>query len=240
MSSGTILTAQGLTRAYKVGGQALPVLKGVDLAVRRGEVLAIVGRSGVGKSTLLHCLGILDAPDGGSLRYGDEDLARASAGRRATVRNREFGFVFQFYHLLPEFTAFENVLMPALVGTRPWRWWRARGAARARARDLLTRVGLADRAHHRPSQLSGGEQQRVAIARALMNDPKILFCDEPTGNLDATTAAEVMALLAGLNAERGQTCVLVTHDDAIARQAHRVARMVDGKVAEITANGARG
>ncbi|MCI0341246.1 MAG: ABC transporter ATP-binding protein [Planctomycetales bacterium] len=235
MSNSAVLAAEVVTKDYRVGAGTLPVLRGVSLDVRPGEVLAVVGRSGVGKSTLLHILGILDAPTSGRVLYKGEDLAAASPSRRAEVRNREFGFVFQFYHLLPEFTALENVLMPALVGAGPLAWLSRRRAARDRAGDLLRQVGLEGRARHRPSQLSGGEQQRVAIARALMNEPAILFCDEPTGNLDSATAKEIMALLFELNAGRRQTCVLVTHDETVARECHRVARMVDGRVAEVVA-----
>ncbi len=234
MSEG-LLSAEAVTKDYRVGAGPLPVLRGVSLDVRPGEVLAVVGRSGVGKSTLLHILGILDAPTSGKVLYKGEDLSSAPPARRAAVRNREFGFVFQFYHLLPEFTALENVLMPALVGAGPLAWLSRRRGARARAGDLLRQVGLEGRARHRPNQLSGGEQQRVAIARALMNEPAILFCDEPTGNLDSATAKEIMDLIFKLNAERRQTCVLVTHDETVARECHRIARMVDGRVAEVVA-----
>jgi lipoprotein-releasing system ATP-binding protein len=233
--SDPILIADQLAKVYTTGAGDLQVLKGIDLTVERGEMIAIIGRSGAGKSTLLHLLGLLDTPTSGSLTYNGADLSLANAGRRAEIRNQEFGFVFQFYHLLPEFTAVENVVMAAQVGSSVFGWLGKRAAARQRATELLTRVGLQDRLDHRPSQLSGGEQQRVAIARALMNDPKVLFCDEPTGNLDSTTAASITELLFELNRERGQTCVLVTHDDLLAERADRVARLTDGTVDSVIA-----
>jgi lipoprotein-releasing system ATP-binding protein len=233
--SDPILTAAQLTKVYQTGAGDLQVLKGIDLTVERGEMLSIIGRSGAGKSTLLHLLGLLDTPTSGTLHYNGADLSGVSGQRRAEIRNQEFGFVFQFYHLLPEFSALENVVMAAQVGASVFGWMGKRAAANARAEALLTRVGLKDRLAHRPNQLSGGEQQRVAIARALMNDPKVLFCDEPTGNLDSTTAASVTELLFELNRERGQTCVLVTHDDDLAERANRVARLKDGAVESVQA-----
>lgn len=230
-----ILRAEQLTKTYTTGAGELQVLSGVDLAVREGEVLAVVGRSGAGKSTLLHLLGILDTPTSGQLYYRDAEIGRLGRARRAELRNSQFGFVFQFYHLLPEFTALENVVMVAQVGSSLLGWLGRRAAARKRAAELLGRVGLTKRLTHRPNQLSGGEQQRVAIARALMNDPAILLCDEPTGNLDRTTAAGMMELLFEINRERGQTCVLVTHDEEVAGQADRVAHLADGAVARIEA-----
>ncbi|MHC5021836.1 MAG: ABC transporter ATP-binding protein [Planctomycetota bacterium] len=231
--SDPILTAEQLTKVYKTGAGDLQVLKGIDLAVERGEMLSIIGRSGAGKSTLLHLLGLLDTPSSGRLVYDGADLAGVGTARRAAIRNQDFGFVFQFYHLLPEFSALENVLMAAQVGASVLGWLGKKAAARERATQLLTRVGLEQRLGHRPNQLSGGEQQRVAIARALMNDPQVLFCDEPTGNLDSVTAASVTELLFELNRERGQTCVLVTHDDLLAERADRVARLVDGAVESV-------
>jgi lipoprotein-releasing system ATP-binding protein len=228
-----ILVAEGVKKDFRIDGAVLPVLKSVDLEVRRGEILAIIGKSGVGKSTFLHILGALEVPSAGRVVYCGKDLAALPAGKRAEVRNRDFGFTFQFYHLLPEFNALENVLLPAMIGRGVWQWLRARTALRGRARDLLREVGLSERERHRPAQLSGGERQRVAIARALMNDPKILFCDEPTGNLDSKTGAEIVDMLWRLNRDRGQTIVLVTHDEAMARDAHRLARMLDGKITEV-------
>jgi len=220
--------ARGLRKTYLNGADRIEILRGVGLSVFPGEMLSIVGPSGSGKSTLLHLLGALDRPDSGEVRLDGRDLFKLSENARARVRNESIGFVFQFYHLLPEFTALENVLMPALV-------YRARGAgggeaARARAAALLESVGLGDRLVHKPSQLSGGEQQRVAIARALMNRPRLVLADEPSGNLDSRTSAELHALLADLNRREGQAFVIVTHDDELSRRAHRRLRMRDGVV----------
>jgi lipoprotein-releasing system ATP-binding protein len=224
------LSARRLVKSYRIGGVALPVLQGVDLDVREGEILAILGTSGSGKSTLLHVLGWLDHADDGTIVYEGRDRASLSGRERAALRNRVMGFVFQFYHLLPELTALENVLLPAMILHRGLAWRRNRAAALARAKDLLDRVGLSARSHHRPGQLSGGERQRVAIARALQNSPRFLLCDEPTGNLDAKTAADVRRLLWDLNRSDGQTLVVVTHDATLASEAHRCVRLVDGKI----------
>jgi lipoprotein-releasing system ATP-binding protein len=218
--------ARGLRKTYLNGTARIEVLRGVGLSVFPGEMLSIVGPSGSGKSTLLHLLGALDRPDSGGVYLDGRDLFRLSENARARIRNESIGFVFQFYHLLPEFTALENVLMPALV-------YRARGAEgggapRARAAALLESVGLGDRLLHKPAQLSGGEQQRVAIARALMNRPRLVLADEPSGNLDSRTSAELHALLADMNRREGQAFVIVTHDDELSRRAHRRLRMRDG------------
>ncbi|MHC4779585.1 MAG: ABC transporter ATP-binding protein [Planctomycetota bacterium] len=228
-----ILKIEGVTRDFKMEGGTLQVLRGVDLCVREGEVLSIIGKSGVGKSTLLHIMGALDVPSGGRVLYSGKDLASLSPSERAGVRNRSFGFTFQFYHLLPEFNAVENVLLPAMIARGVMAWIRGRGELKRRARELLEEVGLSERMHHRPTQLSGGERQRVAIARALMNEPQILFCDEPTGNLDTNTGSEITEMLWRLNKDRGQTLVIVTHDESMAQDAHRVAHMLDGKVTEV-------
>jgi lipoprotein-releasing system ATP-binding protein len=226
----TILEGKDLTKDFPIVGGKLPVLKGVNLEIREGEILAIAGKSGVGKSTLLHILGVLDIPTNGSVIYHDRDLALLSTAERAEVRNRHFGFIFQFYHLLPEFTALENVLIPAMIGHGVLGWLGVRRTLRKRACDLLEKVGLSERLTHRPSQLSGGEQQRVAIARAMMNEPRILFCDEPTGNLDSQTSAEIVEMIWSLNRDTGQTCVIVTHDEMMAKEASRIVSMVDGKI----------
>ncbi len=233
----TILEAKGITRDFKIEGASLSVLKGVDLGVKEGEILVVLGKSGVGKSTLLHILGALDVPTTGAVEYEGRDIASLSASERAGVRNRHFGFTFQFYHLLPELNALENVMLPTMIGTGLFAWFKSRKQIRARARQLLADVALDEREKHRPTQLSGGERQRVAIARALMNEPRILFCDEPTGNLDSRTSAEIKTMLWRLNLERKQTMVLVTHDEAMAEEAHRVARMVDGKVTQVKSGG---
>jgi len=213
-----------------MGGSRLEVLRGVDLEVREGEILAILGKSGCGKSTLLHVLGWLDRPDQGTIHFDGRDQSRLSQSERAHLRNRVTGFVFQFYHLLPELTALENVIMPSMIQHGPLAWRAQRARARARAREILEIVGLTTREKHKPRQLSGGERQRVAIARALQNKPRFLFCDEPTGNLDGNTAEDVRALLWGLNEKQGQTMVIVTHDAKLASQAHRIVHLVDGQI----------
>ena len=227
-----LLSARGVKKAYPLGRTRLEVLRGIDLDVREGEILAILGKSGCGKSTLLHVLGWLDPVDEGAIHFEGRDRASVPHRERARLRNEVMGFVFQFYHLLPELTALENVLMPSMIrhGRRAWR--RQRTAAVARARDLLDRVGLSDRERHRPRHLSGGERQRVAIARALQNEPRFLFCDEPTGNLDGRTAEEIRDLLWQLNAEGGQTMVVVTHDARMAKQAHRIVHIEEGRARE--------
>ncbi|MDD5557462.1 MAG: ABC transporter ATP-binding protein [bacterium] len=213
-------------KSYVSGARPLHVLKGINLAVERGEILSIVGPSGAGKSTLLHVMGALDRPDAGSVRLEGEDLFALGENARARIRNRSIGFVFQFYHLLPEFTALENVLMPAMVyGAGPFR---DRGEAAARAAELLSMVGIEGRMAHKPSELSGGEQQRVAVARALVNGPRLVLADEPSGNLDTGASAELLALILDLNARSGQTFVIVTHEEEIARRAHRRVRIRDG------------
>jgi putative ABC transport system ATP-binding protein/lipoprotein-releasing system ATP-binding protein len=201
------LTARGLRQTYELGAERLEILRGIDLDVARGEVLFLRGASGAGKSTLLYILAALEHPRAGSVEFEGERLLSMGRDRLASLRNRRMGFIFQSYHLLPELTALENVLLPSMLG----------GTRREqRARSLLDRVGLSGRLDHLPSQLSGGEQQRVAIARALANDPGILFADEPTGNLDASTGAGIIELLLGLAREDGRTLVAVTHDAALA------------------------
>lgn len=220
-----ILTARRLVRRFRMGEQVIDVLRGCDLELRRGEFVAIEGRSGSGKSTLLHLLGCLDLPDEGELIYhgphGSVDLTRLPDAERAALRNRVFGFVFQFYHLLPELNVLENTLLGAYVRHGLFQWAGARSATRRRAFDLLEQMGLSHRLRHRPSQLSGGERQRVAIARALMNEPEVLYADEPTGNLDNDTGQQIMAVLDRLHGQ-GQTIVMVTHDRTLARRADRV------------------
>ncbi len=202
------------------------MLTGIDLDIKKGEMLAVVGASGVGKSTLLHILGGLDRPTSGRVWYGDVDVFGLDHDRLARFRNERVGFVFQFHHLLPEFSALENVMMPALIrGTD-------REAATASASQALTDVGLSKRALHRPGELSGGEQQRVAVARALMLNPDVVLADEPTGNLDTHTGEAVHDLLQNINKDRGVTFVIVTHNDKLAVRAHRVLRMADGKLTQ--------
>ncbi|HLB95275.1 MAG TPA: ABC transporter ATP-binding protein [Nitrospiria bacterium] len=204
--------------------QSLHVLKGIHLDIRASELLCIVGASGAGKSTFLHILGTLDRPTSGTVEFEGEDLFRLTDQQLADFRNRKVGFVFQFHHLLPEFTALENTMMPALIQGKN------RQEAAQRAMELLAEVGLAERWMHRPGELSGGEQQRVAVARALILEPRLVLADEPTGNLDTHTGEEVFALIKDLNRQRGITFVLVTHNEKLSAQADRVVRMVDGKI----------
>jgi lipoprotein-releasing system ATP-binding protein len=215
-----------------MGRQTLRVLHDVSLRVRRGELLGIQGPSGAGKSTLLHLMGILDTPTEGRILHGETDLAGLSGRQQAYCRNRLFGFVFQFFHLLPDFTALENVALPALADLGPLEWLSSKREAMDRGRELLELVGLAARARHRPGQLSGGERQRVAIARALINEPELLLCDEPTGNMDTQTGKTILDLLTKLREETDVTLVIVTHDPQVAQRAERNIRMVDGRIVD--------
>lgn len=220
------IRAEGLTKAYGAGSVKLEVLKGIDLTIEPGEVVAIHGPSGAGKSTLLHILGTLDRPTSGAVRYGNLSISDLSEKVLAGLRNERIGFIFQFYHLLPEFTALENVVLPAMVSGKRLK------DARQRARRLLASVGLSDRESHKPDALSGGEQQRVAVARALTNEPEVVFADEPTGNLDGQNSNEIYKLIRRLNEEYGTTFVIVTHEPSFARAAGRSLRMVDGRIEE--------
>lgn len=205
-------------------GQTLHVLRGINLSIQQGEILAIVGQSGAGKSTLLHCMGTLDLPSSGSIQLAGEELTKMSGVRLAAVRNRDIGFVFQFHHLLPEFDALENVMLPGLIQERP------RREMEKRARRLLDEVGMGHRANHRPGEMSGGEQQRIAVARALVLEPKLLLADEPTGNLDSSTGDTMHDLFFSINREHGTTIVVVTHNPVFAESMPRVVRMKDGLV----------
>ncbi len=270
----TLIQGTGIRKTYYLGRTELPVLKGVDLSVERGEFVSIIGSSGSGKSTLLHVLSGLEVPQRGQVYFEGRELfepenqrripvkqegrflgavarkvtvtetgspqviargatspadVRLLENRRNTLLNRSFGFVFQFYHLLPEYNVLENVILPEIVGQTIGNWLCNRGRAESRALSLLQRVGLEDRLKHRPNELSGGERQRVAIARALMNEPAVLFADEPTGNLDAKTGRGVFDLLKALN-KSGQTLVMVTHDRELAAEADKLIHLVDGKV----------
>jgi len=218
------VTVESLNKYYKVGTQRIHVLRDLSLAVEPGEMLAIVGASGVGKSTLLHALGGLDTVDSGTIRIGDHELASMSDAARVEFRNRNVGFVFQFHHLLPEFSALENVEMPMRIARE------ALAEVRVRAAALLTRVGLAERLHHRPGMLSGGEQQRVAVARALVMKPALLLADEPTGDLDETTADTLHALLREMHAEYGLTSIIATHNPRLAAACDRILRLELGQL----------
>jgi lipoprotein-releasing system ATP-binding protein len=222
-----LIRATDIHKSYKIGPEWLRVLRGTSLSVRRGEFVAVMGSSGSGKSTLLHVLGALDIPDRGKVEFEGKSVFDWSAGQRNEYRNRHVGFVFQFYHLLPELNVLENVLATKLVEQTFSDWWRLRGRARKDAEAMLERVGLSARARHKPRQLSGGERQRVAIARALINRPSVLLADEPTGNLDETIGRDILELLEELNRD-GQTIVMVTHDPKVSARAHRCLRLEEG------------
>lgn len=224
MTAPLIISVRGLSKSFRMGSTEVSVLRGIDLDVSKGEMLSIVGASGVGKSTLLHVIGALDKPTSGQVIYDGRDVFSMSNGELATFRNRNVGFVFQFHHLLPEFSALENVLIPSMIGGME-----PQGAKR-RAEALLEEVGLSGRLTHRPGELSGGEQQRVAIARALMSEPKVILADEPTGNLDTHTAQSIHELLKRLNHEKGLTSIIVTHNERLAEMGDRTVRMVDGLI----------
>ncbi|MFQ5655236.1 MAG: ABC transporter ATP-binding protein [Planctomycetota bacterium] len=230
--SDIILRTRNLRKSYVVGGKELPVLRRIDLTVRRGEMISVMGLSGVGKSTLLNILGLLDSPTSGSLSYlvdGREvETIRLSQKDKARLRNRHIGFVFQLYHLLPDLDVLENTLLPAMLGRSTWRFRKERTRLEERARELLFRVGVIERERHRPNQLSGGERQRVAVARSLMNEPALLLCDEPTGNLDTETSERIHDLFEELNRTLRTTILIVTHDPGLASRAHQQLRMVDG------------
>jgi len=224
-----ILKAEELHKSYRMGATEVKVLKGVNLNIKKGEFVAIIGASGSGKSTLLHILGALDKPSSGVVTFEKRNLSRFRGGQLNKFRNKMVGFVFQFYHLLDELSVLENVFLPAMTGKSIIGWLAYRRQAKNRARELLAQMGLTERIKHKPYQLSGGERQRVAIARALMNEPKLLLADEPTGNLDSATGNGILEALEALN-RAGQTIVMVTHDDRIAKRAGRTVTLADGKI----------
>jgi lipoprotein-releasing system ATP-binding protein len=236
-----LIETRDLRKEYWIHRNPVPVLNGIDLTILPGEIVAILGHSGVGKSTLLNLLGLLDAPTAGKIiyrgrdgRFAGVDLTGLGLGEKALMRNRHFGFVFQFYHLLPDLTVIENVLLPAMIVLSPREYRRRRAELTARAERLLERVGIIGRRDFPPTRLSGGERQRAAIARALLNEPEVVYCDEPTGNLDSVTGEKIHQLMLELNRETGASFVLVTHDEELARHAHRRLRMRDGRFEEGT------
>jgi lipoprotein-releasing system ATP-binding protein len=221
-----LIVVEDLFKSFQHMGNTLEVLKGIDLTIAQGEILCIVGQSGAGKSTLLHCIGTLDLPTSGRIRLAGDDLTKMSSSKLAGVRNRTIGFVFQFHHLLPEFNALENVMMPGLIGGLSHR------EMERRAHKLLDEVGLSQRETHRPGELSGGEQQRVAIARALALEPKLLLADEPTGNLDSATSDAIHDLFFQIAEQHGTTVIVVTHNSGFAERMPRVVQMRDGKIVQ--------
>ncbi len=221
-----LIKLENLTKTYHVGELDVPVLKGISLNIKRGELVALMGASGSGKSTLMNILGCLDHPTSGRYWLDGEEVSQLSSDQRARVRNRKIGFVFQSFNLLPRTTALEQVMMPLTYTASHL----SEKEGRQRAVQLLERVGLGDRAHHQPSQLSGGQQQRVAIARALVNNPPLLFADEPTGNLDSRTSKEVLQMFQRLNEEEGITIIIVTHDSTVASTAKRAIKITDGLI----------
>jgi ABC-type lipoprotein export system ATPase subunit len=222
--SEALISGQGLRKTYSLGKRSLEVLRGVDVSLERGEFLALRGASGAGKSTLLHLLGGLDSPTKGEVLFQGQNLAELSRRELARMRNSHVGFIFQFYYLLPELDALENVCLPARMARS------SASKAQIRGRELLARVGLKERMEHKPYELSGGEQQRVAIARALMNEPQLILADEPTGNLDSHTGEEIIELLCSLRTEKQTTLVVATHDAKVAARAPRIIELLDGEV----------
>ena len=232
-----MLKAESLQKTYRRHAVKVRVLNDLNLEVQTGEFLSIVGASGSGKSTLLHLLGTLDAPDSGRIYLDDKRIDNLPARDRDLLRNRTFGYIFQFYHLLPELNMLDNVLMPAYIGHSVLSWWQTRRQWRKRAEELLNKVGLSHRLKHRPRELSGGEMQRTAIARALLMNPRVLLADEPTGNLDAESGGEIVRILRDINRAEGVTIVMVTHNTDIVSATDRVVRMVNGVVTEDTPGG---
>ena len=230
IASPYVLEARQLFKAYRKGRHEVPVLKGCDFQAISGNVTAILGQSGSGKSTLLHMLGTLDAPDQGEIYFDGGRIDNLSRARRDHFRNTKLGMIFQFYHLLPEISALQNVLMPMMIQQGFFKYWRNRSENKRLAIELLTRVGLDHRLVHKPRELSGGEMQRAAIARALVIGPELLLADEPTGNLDRDTGLQILKLLMELNREQGLTIVMVTHDETIAKQCDSIIHLVGGQI----------
>lgn len=224
------VSALAVQKAYRKGEHSVPVLHGVDISARKGEFLSIIGQSGSGKSTLMHLIGLLDTPDVGEVQLDGQRIDDLPVRTRDELRNRVFGFVFQFYHLLPELSLMENVLAPLMIRHSIWTYWTRRREFQDRAKSMIDRVGLGHRLTHKPSELSGGEMQRAAIARALVAQPQILLADEPTGNLDAKTGREIIDLMSRLNEREQLTIMMVTHDKSIAAEAHRTVKLCEGRI----------
>ncbi len=233
IANSSVMSVKSLYKSYGKASVKVPVLKGVDLEIFEGDFTAIIGQSGSGKSTLLHLLGTLDAPDSGEIYYREQRIDNLPSRHKEHLRNRQFGMIFQFYHLLPELTTLENVLIPRMVQDGFFRYMKNKRGYRKRAIELLEMVGLGHRLTHKPNQLSGGEMQRTAIARSLISDPSVLLADEPTGNLDSENGREVMDTLTALRKNENLTVIMVTHDDSLASKADRVIQLVNGKVAGI-------
>lgn len=227
------LEAVALDKSYRNNAEEVPVLRGVNLQVAKGEFLSLIGQSGSGKSTLMHLLGLLDSPDIGEIRLDGKRIDHLPAKTRDELRNRVFGFVFQFYHLLPELTLIENVIAPLMIRYSTWEYWSRRRELRDRAKAMIDQVGLSHRIKHRPNQLSGGEMQRAAIARSLVSEPQVLLADEPTGNLDVDTGKGIIELLQRLNTEHDLTILMVTHDESIAQRAQRLVRLKKGQIEKL-------
>lgn len=228
-----LISAQAIEKSYSKGQHKVPVLRGAGLTAQKGEFISVIGQSGSGKSTLLHVMGLLDSPDVGEVLLDGKRIDNLNQAARDQLRNRVFGFIFQFYHLLPELSLLENVMTPLMIRYSLFSYFSKRRQVRDQAMDILKQVGLEHRVKHRPSELSGGEMQRGAIARALIANPEILLADEPTGNLDADTGGEIMDTLKKLNEENQLTIVMVTHDENVAHQADRIVRLTKGQIATV-------
>ena len=229
-----LISAEAISKSYFKGEHKIPVLQGAGIKANRGEFISVIGQSGSGKSTLLHVMGLLDSPDIGEVILDGNRIDNLSQSARDQLRNHVFGFIFQFYHLLPELSLLENVMTPLMIRHTIFSYWAKRREIRESAMEIINQVGLGHRIRHRPSELSGGEMQRGAIARALVGKPEILLADEPTGNLDAQTGGGIMELLNSLNEIQKLTIVMVTHDEAIAAQAHRTVRLAQGRIQLLT------
>lgn len=225
-----ILKIDNVSRSFKTGNSFLEILKNISLEIKESEILSIIGPSGAGKSTLLHVMGLLDKPTSGHIFFRGTDIYSLPISEQARLRNSSFAFIFQFYHLLPELNILENVLLPHMISNSVIGWQLHSKALKEKAKALIAKLGLEHRLSHKPAQLSGGEQQRVAIARALVTDPEIILCDEPTGNLDSNATAEIHDLISNLNGHKGKTFIIVTHNENVARWAHRIINLVDGQI----------